>query len=114
MNTTIWYLYRDASNYKAVQEVTVTGEATEEDKQKIMDSLLDGIWFIPEQIGLDIIRPWDGGITEDDHCFCEIEDVEDIELTDRTPTDDRTIHELAQDFADVKYWDSIRYAVMPY
>ncbi len=112
MNTKIEYLYRDACNYKAWQEVILAGEITEEDKQKITDSLECVTDFIPEQVGLQVFRPW-GKITEDDTCYCELEPDTAFTLTDEAPTDDRTIHELAQDFADQKGWDAITYAVFP-
>lgn len=111
MNTKIEYLYRDACNYKAWQEVILAGEITEDDTQKIASSLEDGTYFIPEQVGLPLVRPW--GITEDDHCYCELEPNSAFTLTEEAPTDDRTIHELAQDFADQKYWDAAEYAPVP-
>lgn len=112
MNTRVEYLYRDACNYKAWQEVIFAGEITEEDKQKIANSLEDETYFIPEQVHLPLYMPWP--VTEDDHCFCELYPDLAFELTDKEPTHEgRTIHDLAQDFADQKYWDAVTYAVVP-
>lgn len=112
MNTRMNYLYRDASNYKVWNEAVFEGEITPEEIDMISDSLEDGMYFIPEQIDLPVVRF--GTITEDDHCYCELNELDprySFELTDEIPTEDRTIHELAQDFADVTYWDCVRYAV---
>ena len=112
MNTRIEYLYRDACNYKVWQEVILAGEITEEDKHKIADSLEEETYFIPEQLGLPLRREW--AITEDDHCFCELCPEEAFALTEDAATDDRNIHELAEEFEQVKSWAAEIYAVDPY
>lgn len=51
MNTRISYLYRDASNYKQHNEVTVPGTFSEEQIDVIIGCLDLGEYFIPKQIG---------------------------------------------------------------
>ena len=114
MNTKVEYLYRDADNYKENNEVIVSGEYTEDQKRAILKSLEEsdgrGGYFIPEQIGLEIHRPGDE-ITDADHCYCELYEY-DFYLTDKEPTDDRSITELTQDFIKVGRdgWDAAKYA----
>jgi len=107
-NTKITFLYRDASNYKMLNEVILKGAATEEDKKAILESC-DGEFFIPEQVGLDVERF--GDITEDDHCWCELgEDA--FSETDAGPTEDITVSELAERFRQAAgRWDDVKYAV---
>ena len=114
MNTKIEYLYRDACNYKARQEVILKGMITPDDVQKISGALEpegDYGYFIPEQIGLPLVRPW--AVSMDDHCFCELYPEIAFSFTEEAPTDDRTIHELAQDFDDHGFWNAAKYAPVP-
>lgn len=69
-NTRIQYLYRDASNYKAHNEMTFPGRFTDAQIDTIMDSLADGENFVPEKVGMTEIRP--GEITSDDGPFFEL------------------------------------------
>ncbi len=113
-NTQISYLYRDADNYKNRTTIVVAGLINKEGIDKIIDSLEDGLWFIPEQIGLPVCRFED--ITEADHCFCELEEG-DFEPTDKEPDKDVTItaDELVKKFVEIgaKGWDSVTYAIFP-
>lgn len=49
-NTRIHYLYRDASNYKVSNEITVPGTFTEEQIDAIIGCLMDGEYFIPSDV----------------------------------------------------------------
>lgn len=84
MNTKMTYLYRDASNYKKCNEVVVLDEFTDDDVNRIVATLQDGEYFIPENVGLECERfaEW----TEDDHPYCELNE-DDFELTDEAPTE---------------------------
>ncbi len=115
MNTKIMYQYRDGDNYKAHNEVIVSGEITKAQKKSIMDSLNCDNMFIPEQLDLPINRPSDE-LTSADHCYCEILSEDDIVLTDDEPTDERTIAQLAADFVQAAYdgWDDVKYGVNVY
>lgn len=102
-NTRIFYLYRDASNYKVTNEVVVHGTMTEEQKAIIMDSLDCGEYFIPSQVGLPEVRF--GSITEDDHCWFELTEDDFVETTD-LPSVSCDVNELVNAFHSHKgKWD---------
>jgi hypothetical protein len=61
-NTEFRYIYRDASNYKWIDEVVVSGELRFEDFKKY---LIDHEFFIPELVGLKCLTPTIRN--EDDH-----------------------------------------------
>lgn len=82
MNTKIYYLYRDASNYKQLNTFVCEGEYDQSDVDRIIASLQDGEYFIPENVGLPCERFTDW--TEDDHLYCEM-DSDDFELTSDSP-----------------------------
>lgn len=122
MNTKIYYLYRDAKNYKNQNKAIVEGEYTEEDVQTIISCCEPGdenwyYYFVPEQVGLDCER-FSNWRPEDDHYFCEITD-DAFELVDELPNtyvdgDDgklrpMTIDELVKRFVEVAetggWWD---------
>ena len=79
MNTKIEYLYRGASNYKKWNEVIIIGEVSIADKKLIKECLYADELFIPERVGLPLVRP-DNRITVDDHCYAEL-NIDDIFLT---------------------------------
>lgn len=56
MNTKIEYLYRDASNYKKINQVIVSGTFDEAQKESIQDCLSEGEYFIPRQVGFPEMR----------------------------------------------------------
>ena len=111
MNTRFSYLYRDACNYKAFNQVVIKGECSDQDK-RLINLALDGEFFIPEQIGLPLVRPSEE-ITIDDHCFAELDPENDINLTDEEPTVAITWSEIMNNFrAALKDgWDDMKYAV---
>lgn len=69
MNTLISYLYRDADNYKVCSTHIIRGEITEEQESRIIDSLDDDLYFIPEQVNLPAEKF--GTETEADHPWFE-------------------------------------------
>ena len=79
MNTKIEYLYRDASNYKKINQVIVSGTFDEAQKESIQDCLSDGEYFIPKQVGFPEIR-FDK-LTEDDHCWFELSLPAEIQMS---------------------------------
>ena len=88
VNTKISYLYRDADNYKMRHEVVIAGSMSEEQEKAIEDSLDEGVYFIPPQVGLPDDRF--GSVTEADHPWFEWVGVE--------PTADRpTLHVTAEE-----------------
>lgn len=109
-NTKMQFLYRDASNYKTWNEVIVKGEISDEQIQRIVSSLEEGLYFIPEQLSLPIER-FDY-LTSDDHCYCELS-ADDFSLTSDSCTLDMDVNELVASFekAAKDGWDCITYAV---
>lgn len=110
MNTIISFLYRDACNYKVFNTCVVKGQLSHEQARTIMDSLDMGEYFIPEQIGLPVERF--GSVTEDDHCWCELE-ADFYKPTDAPATVDMFVEQLAANFAAAKgKWDDVKYALV--
>lgn len=108
-NTRIEFLYRDASNYKVYNSVVVSGPFTDEQINQIIDSLEDGMYFIPEQIGLPVERF--GSITEDDHCWCELT-AYDFDPTEDEPTVEMSTNEVLKAFLAAKdNWDIAHYGI---
>ena len=97
-NTRFNYLYRDASNYKTWNSVVLKGVITPEMFEEMKSCCEDGHEdFIPEQLGLDLIRDWE--TTEDDHPYAELED---YELVPNKPDTDMTPEELLEKFREAK------------
>ena len=74
-NTRITYLYRDADNYKTLNEVVIQGTFTDEEIDEMMAVCDQGEYFIPRQVGLpeerfekldpQLVRDRKGGFRED-------------------------------------------------
>ena len=103
MNTTIEYLYRDASNYKKWNRVVIRGELSSEQLERI-EACLDGDYFVPRSVGLPEHRITDYR-TDDDHCWFEWEVCDVAELTEELPTIDMSAEELVRRFEQVSHWD---------
>ena len=102
-NTQIDFLYRDASNYKKWNTVIVKGKMTDDMIESIIDSLEDGEYFIPEQVGLPVERF--ENFTEDDHMYCELDKFGFSYVAD-APTEDLDIETLCNRFKECKgKWD---------
>jgi hypothetical protein len=73
--STLEYLYRDASNYKAWGCVLLTGMATPSEIQCVTSCLVDSCFFVAELVGVPVLYEalyqFSGGETEDDHAFHE-------------------------------------------
>jgi len=104
-NTVIYYLYRDASNYKKQNTAFVAGTFTDEEKAEMLDCCDNGMYFIPAQIGLPESR-FDE-TTEDDHVWMELEESSFEEATDEvTPYCTTTAAAVLEGFRKAKgHWD---------
>lgn len=100
MNTTMNYLYRDASNYKVWNTVVLSGQITEEQKKQIFDCLAEGDNFIPSQVGLPEKRF--ETINEDDGPYFELDTSYAFEETEDEPTVDMSVDELVDAFRQCK------------
>ena len=103
-NTKVEYMYRDGSNYKIRQSVVLRGTLTKKEIDQIF-SKLDGIWFIPRQVGLPEERFEESN--EDDHCYFEMQEITD---TNEGVDEVLTAKEMYANFMAVKEWDCVKYA----
>ena len=99
-HTRISYLYRDASNYKAVGEVVVAGRIVFPQLSRYLDG---GEFFIPQQVGLEplqhhLIAYSRGRANHDDHVWHELWPA-DFEPTDTEPSETISARELIAAFA---------------
>lgn len=94
-NTRFLYLYRDADNYKQPNDCIIQGIPTPEQKQRILNSLDMGEYFIPEEVGLPCTRF--GSVTEADHPYCEMS-ADSFEETDESPVLNLTWEQLTAAF----------------
>lgn len=100
-NTLITYLYRDACNYKVHNEAVVKGLMTQEQEQRILNSLLDGEYFIPHLVGLPEERF--ATVTEDDHPYFEYQS---LSPTNAPASCDMDVEELVKAFEKyAKNWE---------
>lgn len=95
-NTLISFMYRDGANYKTHNEICIRGEITEEQIDRIMASLDDGVYFIPEKVGLEAER-WVEYNEQFDHLWCEL-DRDSFSLTNRKYQLDLSPEELTSRF----------------
>ncbi len=102
-NTQISYLYRDASNYKQFESVILEGELSENDIGIIIKKLVDGVLFIPEQVGLESLQQKFDDLNDDDHIYHELHR-EGIGLVEAPPTITLSAKELVRNFQNVN-WD---------
>lgn len=69
------YLYRDAGNFKAFGAAALCGAAAQGDEQRLRHALLDGEYFVAEQVDLPPLYgqlyEWSDGATAGDHCWHE-------------------------------------------
>lgn len=112
MSTRISYLYRDASNYKQAGSITIIEELTEVQRAVIAATLNDGQFFIPEQVGFPNPRDQFEKLSEEDHCWCELEPAYAFENDASQPTDPRSANEVVAAFVDAADagWDDVLYA----
>lgn len=102
-NTKILYLYRDADNYKMMNECVIEGLLSKEQLHTILDCLENGEYFIPSQVCLPEKRF--GEITESDHCWFELNAYSFLTTPD-APTVKLNVETLVQMFCDRKNrWD---------
>lgn len=89
-NTELYYLYRDADNYKQHESVIMPGVLCTSDAQKLFDALDDDDGFVPSAVGLDDLqeRNVNGWQNDVDHPYHELLA---LKVTKKEPTIDMTI-----------------------
>jgi len=106
MNTKIYYLYRDTSNYKVQNVCVIPGVVSSEQIREIIACLDDGEYFIPSLVGLPE-RKFDTYDSQDDHPFFELRE-EDFSSTDEPAMIELTPAELVKAFQQHKgKWNHI-------
>jgi len=72
---TLEYMYRDASNYKIFERALFFGTFEDRDERRLREHLLEGEWFIPEQVGLEPLQgrfaEYSATPNDDDHALHE-------------------------------------------
>lgn len=111
-NSKFSYLYRDASNYKQFGYVIFSGAFTPQDADCVNGNLHEGDFFIPADVSLRSLPEDFGSLNIDDHPWHEIDfmtgtERSPFELTSEEPTDARSVHQFAKEFAQTS-WDEIK------
>lgn len=102
-NTRLTYLYRDAHNNKQSHTIIVAGELS---FVAIAPYLDEGIYFIPQQVGLEALQTRFGDtLTTGDHPWHELY-AENVESTHTAPTLAVTAPDLLERFRTVG-WDDV-------
>lgn len=108
MNTRIDYLYRDGDNYKFPQSEVLAGEISADQIRQIIDTLDEGEYFIPGQVGFNCGYAFGYAQNDSDHPWCEMDEC-GFELTSEEPTLDLTVEEVVASFLRAKgNWDDNR------
>lgn len=110
-NSKFKYIYRDASNYKQFGYVIFSEEPTPKDVEYVIGNLHEGDFFIPGDVGLPSLQENFGNVSVDDHPWHEIVFGGNMErcpfrLTSEDPTDPRSVHQFAKEFA-ISKWDEM-------
>lgn len=96
INTRVDYLYRDGSNYKMHSCEVVRGVITPEQIEKIKNSLIDGEYFYPSEVGLPENR-FDDSYADDPDWF-EMSCEGNFTETTESPTVNITVDQLVENF----------------
>lgn len=102
-NTLVTLTYAARTQHSAV--VSVSGVCDPALVERINAKLVQGLWLIPEQIGLPNPRPVDKAIDHHDHPYCGIT----FRPTATAATQARSLAELADDIDAVPFWDSVTF-----
>lgn len=105
MNTKIYYLYRDGSNYKEGKEIILEGTLFPQQIDDIFKKFDNDEFFIPSQVGL--INLQDRMVNfpnEDDHVWHELER-EDITTTNEPANTTITAIDLYNNFMKITEWN---------
>lgn len=100
-NTKLWYMYRDAANYKVHTDVVLTGEMTPEQWETILSCCEDREYFAPAKVGLearDFVAIGYAPYDDDPELF----EIVEYSHTDLKPTVQMTVEELVAKFQENK------------
>ena len=106
-NTSFWYMYRDAANYKVHTEVVLAGEMTEEQWNTIVSCCDGEEFFAPQKVGLearDFVAIGYAAYDDDPELF----EIVEYRHTEQKPTVNMTVEELVAKFqANKNNWYTI-------
>lgn len=104
VTTCIYYLYRDADNYKKLNKIIVPGRYTDDQINEIISSLSERQWFIPSIIGFPEEKI-DDKETDADHPWFELV-ASDFEPSNEKPDIDKSPEEIVALFKSMKgHWE---------
>ena len=95
-NTEICYMCRDSGNYKSYEHIILPGTIGQSQKDRILNSLMDREYFIPEMVGIEAKRNWPYD-PDVDTPYWELH-AADIHVTKMSATTTRTIEDLVRAF----------------
>lgn len=102
------YRYRDACNFKADGYVALIGSLSQADRDKILDRLDDGQFFIAEQVGIPVLYEelykWGGGPNSSDHCWHEFVAFNDAPYKPRSDEVSEDASHFLKRFCSVVEW----------
>jgi hypothetical protein len=107
MNTSLTYLYRDAGNWKQFKTIILRGSLSQEDKDTIQSKLRDGLYFLPEQVGLKSLQAHAHDLNELDHIWHEF-DISSVAPSEEKPTELITASRLVRNFQELEIWNEER------
>lgn len=103
-NSKIYYMYRDAGNYKFYQKVVIQGKLTFDDLKPYFH---DHDFFIPSQLGWPDLQP--EPLTVNDHIWHQIYEVE---LTNENATFEFSAEVLIEKFRELSFKNWNEYEVI--
>ena len=104
MNSRIMYLYRDAGNYKQLNQHIISGTLAEKEIREIISCTENGN-FIPSQVGLPEER-FESWSNDDDHVWFELDESCFTKTQEDADTELPTAYELLEAFRKAKgRWD---------
>ena len=106
-NTQLWYMYRDAANYKVHTEVVLSGAMTDAQWNEILSCCEDNEFFAPAKVGLearDFVAIGYAPYDDDPELF----EIVEYAHTNLAPTVPMTVDELVDKFKENKgHWYTI-------
>lgn len=101
-NTRAEYRYTDSSNNKEYAEVVLAGDLSDA-ARALLATVMDGDgFFLPEQVGLEVIYSQNSSHYDDDHIWHQLTDVTSTEQA--VTQENLTAAEWASQFAGI-VWD---------
>jgi hypothetical protein len=111
MFTELNYMYRDASNYKEGTTLYFEGAVTAEQRAAISAALDSGLYFIPDDVGLEELQSRLTSFpSEDDHVWHELESLNVVKTLPADAVVEGPVEDMVETFRKVgpHGWDVAR------